>query len=313
MRLRSLRRLEEMQIREERGKLQKEKAEIGGLLKSEARRWQRIGGEIENVRKRFATGVLGTRRTRIGAAPAEIAVSTEALVEREAITAILSEKGWIRAIKGPVAEPGELRFKEGDRLKLLVTCETTDRLCLFATNGRAYTLKAADVPRGRGDGQAIRLLAELGSADDVITLFLPRSEARYLVAETGGRGFLVKAEDLFAEKRTGRQVLNLKAGEEALTAIAAEGDHVAVLGRNRKLLIFALTELPELQRGSGVLLQRSREGGIAAVKVFRLAEGLSWHQGSRQRTEKDLTPWLGKRGQAGRLPPSGFPKSGGFA
>ncbi|MGH7068327.1 MAG: DNA topoisomerase IV subunit A [Acetobacteraceae bacterium] len=313
MRLRSLRRLEETQIREERGKLQKEKAEIGGLLKSEASRWQRITGEIEKVRERFSTGALGTRRTRIGAAPAEIAVSTEALVEREPITVILSEKGWIRAIKGPVAEPGELRFKEGDRLRLLVACETTDRLCLFATNGRAYTLKAAEVPRGRGDGQAIRLLAELGSADDVITLFLPRLDARYLVAETGGRGFLVKAEDLFAEKRTGRQVLNLKAGEEALTAIVVAGDHVAVLGRNRKLLIFPLTELPELQRGSGVLLQRSREGGIAAVKMFQLAEGLSWRQGSRQRTEKDLTPWLGKRGQAGRLPPTGFPKSGGFA
>ncbi len=312
MRLRSLRRLEEMQIREERKKLERERAEIGQLLKSEARRWQRIGDEIEKVRQRFATGALGARRTRIAAAPAEVTVSTEALIERESVTVILSEKGWIRAVKGAVAEPGELRFKQGDRLKLLVECETTDRLCLFATNGRAYTLKVADAPRGRGDGQPIRLLAELGSADDVVTVFLPRPGVRYLVADTGGRGFLVMAEDLFAEKRTGRQVLNLRPNEEALDAIPADGDHVAVLARNRKLLIFPLTELPELQRGSGVILQRSREGGITAVKVIRLADGLSWLQGQRQRTEKDLSPWLGSRGQAGKLPPSGFPKTGGF-
>ncbi len=312
MRLRSLRRLEEMQIREERGRLAKEQREIGALLRSEDRRWQRIAAEIEVVRARFATGALGARRTRIAAAPAAIDVSTEALIEREAVTVILSEKGWIRALKGPVAEPGELRFKEGDRLKTLVNCETTDRLCLFATNGRAYTLHAADVPRGRGDGQPVRLLAELGNADDVVALFLPRARTRYLVAGTGGRGFLVRAEDLGAEKRTGRQVLNLRPDEEALALVPAEGDHVAVLGRSGKLLLFPLVEVPELARGSGVILQRNREGGIAAVKVFRLAEGLSWRQGSRQRTEMNLTPWLGARSQVGRLPPSGFPKSGGF-
>ncbi len=312
MRLRSLRRLEEIQIREERGKLAKEQREIGTLLRNEGKRWERIATEIEKVRQRFAAGALGTRRTRIAAAPAEIAVSTEALVEREPITVILSEKGWIRAVKGPVAEPGELRFKEGDRLKILLPCETTDRLSLFATNGRAYTLKAADVPRGRGDGQPVRLLAELGNADDVIALFLARAGTHFLVASTGGRGFLVKAEDLLAEKRTGRQVLNLKAGEEALDLVPAEGDHVAVQGRNGKLLVFPLPELPELARGSGVILQRSRDGGIMGVKVFPLSEGLSWRQGSRQRTETNLTPWLGTRGQSGRLPPTGFPKSGGL-
>jgi topoisomerase IV subunit A len=312
MRLRSLRRLEEMQIRAEHGRLVKEKREIAALLKDEGKRWQRISSEIEEVRKRFATGTLGARRTRIESAPTEIAVATEALIEREPVTVILSEKGWIRAVKGTVAEPGELRFKEGDRLKVLLPCETTDRLCLFATNGRAYTLKAADVPRGRGDGQPVRLLADLGNSDDVVALFLPRDGMRYLVAGTGGRGFLVRAEDLSAEKRTGRQVLNLRPGEEAACAVPADGDHVAVLGGNGKLLVFPLAELPELARGTGVILQRYRDGGLADVKVLRLSDGLAWRQGSRQRTETDLKPWLGERGQAGRLPPSGFPKSGGF-
>ena len=312
MRLRSLRRLEEMQIREERGRLAREERELGTLLRNEGRRWQRIASEIETVRQRFAGGALGARRTRIAAAPREVEVTTEALIEREAITVILSEKGWIRAVRGAIAEVEELRFKEGDRLQALLACETTDRLCLFATNGRAYTLKAADVPRGRGDGQPVRLMAGLGNSDDVAALFLPRAGSRYLVAGTGGRGFVVRAEDLIAEKRTGRQVLNLRPNEEALGAVPAEGDHVAVVGGNRKLLVFPLAELPELQRGSGVILQRSREGGLAGVKVFRLAEGLSWQQGTRTRTETNLAPWLGARGQAGRMAPTGFPKSGGF-
>ena len=310
MRLRSLRRLEEMQLRQEHGKLVKEKREISALLKDEEKRWTRIVAEIEEVRAEVASGPLGRRRTRIEAAPAEIAVTREALVEREAVTVILSEKGWIRAVRGGVADPAELRFKEGDRLKVLVPCETTDRLSLFATNGRAYTLKAADVPRGRSDGQPVRLLADLGNADDVVALFLARDGARFLVASSGGRGFLVRSDDLLAEKRTGRQVLNLRPGEEAVCAMPAEGDHVAIVGDNRRLLIFPLAEVPELARGSGVILQRYRDGGLAAAKVFVLAEGLTWRQGSRQRTETDLTPWLGARGQAGKAAPAGVARHG---
>ena len=300
MRLRSLRRLEEMQIREEHGKLTREQRELNTLLRDEARRWTRLAAEIEEVRARFATGPLGARRTRIAAAPAEVAVTGEALVEREAVTVVLSEKGWIRAVKGTVAEPSELRFKEGDRLKLLVPCETTDRLCLFATNGRAYTLKAADVPRGRGDGQPVRLLVELGNADDVVSLFLAREGARFLLAGRSGRGFIVRAEDLLAEKRTGRQVLNLRPNDEAAFAIPVEGDHVACLGSNRRLLVFPLNEMPELTRGSGVILQRYRDGELATLKVFALAEGLTWRTGARRRTDTDLSPWLGSRGQTGR-------------
>ncbi|MEO9189432.1 MAG: DNA gyrase C-terminal beta-propeller domain-containing protein, partial [Acetobacteraceae bacterium] len=231
---------------------------------------------------------------------------------REPITVILSEKGWIRALKGGVADPAELRFKEGDRLKVLLPCQTTDRLCLFATNGRAYTLTAADLPRGRGDGQPVRLLAELGNDSEVVALFVHAEGARYLVASDAGRGFVVPASELLSERHAGKQVLNLRPGEEAALCVPAEGDHVAVVGENRRLLVFPLNQVPEMGRGAGVILQRYKDGGLADAKVFHLADGLSWPSGGRTRTETDLRPWLGERAQAGRAPPNGFPKSGRF-
>jgi topoisomerase-4 subunit A len=311
-RLRSLRKLEEMEIKREHKTLMKERRDVQALLGSEKLRWERITQELEETRARFGSGKLGDRRTQLAAAAPVVVVNEEAFIEREAITAILSEKGWLRAVRGGVADPAELRFKEGDRLRLLVPCETTDRLCLFATNGRAYTLRAADLPRGRGDGQPVRLMAELGNEDDVLALFVPREGARYLVASAGGRGFVVKAEELLAEKRTGKQVLNLRPGEEAVICTPAEGDHVAVIGQNRKLLIFPLEQVPEMARGVGVMLQRYKDGGLADARVFRLAEGLSWKSGERMRTEADLREWLGERAQAGKLPPSGFPRSNKF-
>jgi topoisomerase-4 subunit A len=267
------------------------------------------------VRKQFAEGPLGARRTTIAEAPqeAEIAVAAEALIEREAITAILSEKGWIRAVKGAVADPAELRFKDGDRLRALVACETTDRLVLFATNGRAYTLRAADLPRGRGDGQAIRLLAELSNEDDVIAMFVAREGAKYLVASRAGRGFVVAASELMAEKRTGKLVLNLKPGEEAAVCVPAEGDHVAVVGENRKLLIFPLEQMPEMARGAGVILQKYRDGTMEDAMVFRYADGLACRTGDRTRLFTDLDAWRGERAQAGRIVPNGFPRSGKFS
>ncbi len=312
MRLRSLRRLEEMEIKKEHKSLSRERKDIQALLGDEGLRWQRIAGELEETRTKFGAGALGDRRTELGAPPALVEVATDAFVEREPITVILSEKGWIRALKGGVADPAELRFKEGDRLKLLVPCQTTDRVCLFATNGRAYTLRAGDLPRGRGDGQPVRLLADLGNEDDVTALFVPAEDVRYLVAGSAGRGFLVPAQELLAEKRTGRQILNLRPGEEAALCVPAEGDHVAVVGENRKLLVFPLEQIPEMARGAGVILQRYKEGGLADVKVFRLADGLTWRAGERTRTETDLRDWLGERGQAGRMPPNGFPRSGRF-
>jgi len=313
MRLRSLRRLEEMEIRREHKSLSKEQREVEGLLKDESRRWRKIEDELVAVRDKFGGGALGARRTVLGEVPLAIEVNADSLIEREPITVVLSDKGWIRAVKGHVAEGTELKFKEGDKLRLLVPCQTTDRLCLFASNGRAHTLRAGDLPRGRGDGQAIRVLAELGNDDDVAALFVWQDGLRYLVASSASRGFVVGAADLLAEKRTGKQVLNVKPDETALLCIPTQGDHVAVVGTNRKLLVFPLHEVPELSRGSGVLLQKHREGKLADAKVFRMADGLTWRLGEKTRTETGLRDWTGSRGQAGRMPPNGFPKTGRFS
>ena len=312
MRLRALRRLEEMELKKEHAALTKERKQIAALLKDPALRWARITEELEATRTKFGSGPLGDRRTELGTAPITVDVTSEALVEREAITVILSDKGWIRAVRGVVADPAELKFKEGDKVKRLLPCFTTDRLTLFATNGRAYTLKAGDLPRGRGDGQPVRLLAELTNEDDVVALFVATEGAKYLVASNTGRGFVVAGAELAAEKRTGKQILNLKPGEEAALCTLAEGDHVAVIGSNRKLLVFPLDQVPELVRGAGVILQRYKEGGMADLKVFRLAEGLTWKLGDKIRTETNLRDWLGERAQAGRMPPNGFPKSNQF-
>jgi topoisomerase-4 subunit A len=223
-------------------------------------------------------------------------------------TVILSDKGWIRAVKGAVADASELKFKEGDKLRMMLPCFTTDRLVLFATNGKAFTLKAADVPRGRGDGQALRLMADLQNEDDAVALFVPVEGMRYLVASAAGRGFLVPGAELGAEKRTGKQILNLKPGEQAAFCIPADGDHLALIGENRRLLVFPLDQVPEMVRGAGVILQRYKDGGLSDAKVFRLADGLSWRLGERMRTETDLRDWLGERAQAGRMPPNGFPR-----
>ena len=312
MRLRSLRRLEEMEIRKEHANLTKERKQLQALLGSEKLRWARITDELEDTRKKFGSGPLGNRRTELGDAPVAMEVSNEAFVEREPITLILSDKGWVRTVKGHLADGSDLKFKEGDRLKLLLPCQTTDRLCLFGTNGRAYTLKAADLPRGRGDGQPVRLLADLTNEDDVAALFIPNEAGKYLVASSSGRGFVVAGSDLLAEKRTGRTILNLKPGEEAQVCVPVVGDHVAVIGTGRKLLIFPLDQVPELTRGAGVILQRYKDGGMSDARVFAMADGLTWRLGEKTRTETNLRDWLGERGQAGRMPPNGFPKSNRF-
>lgn len=312
MRLRSLRRLEELEIRKEHAGLATERTQLLGLLGDEKLRWKRITQELAETRKKFGSGPLGARRTELGDVPVALEFSNEAFVEREPITLILSDKGWVRAVKGHIAEGSELKFKEGDKLKLLLHCQTTDRLCLFGTNGRAYTLKAAELPRGRGDGQPVRVLAELTNEDDVAALFIPNEAIRYLVASTAGRGFLVAGSDLLAEKRTGRTILNLRPGEEAAICTPATGDHLAVIGSGRKLLVFPLEQIPELTRGAGVILQRYKDGGLSDARVFRLADGLTWRLGEKTRTETNLREWLGERGQAGKMPPSGFPKSNKF-
>ncbi len=312
MRLRSLRRLEEIEIRKEHKALNKEKRDLTALMASDKLRWERIGAEIAEIRAKFGSGPLGDRRTALGGVPAPVDIATIIPVEREPITVVLSEKGWIRALRGHVADADAQKFKEGDSLRLLLPCQTTDRLILMAQGGRCYTLRAGDLPRGRGDGQAIRALVDLAAGDEIASLFVLQESAKYLVAGSGGRGFLVPAEDLAAEKRTGKQVLNLRPGETATICAPAEGDHVAVVGENRRLLIFPLTELPEMARGAGVILQRYSQGGLGDAKIFRLSEGLTWRSGERTRTETSLREWLGERGQTGKMPPAGFPRSGKF-
>ncbi len=312
MRLRSLRRLEELELRREHATLEKEKRGLNALLGSEKLRWKRVGEEVAATREKFGSGPLGDRRTVLAGVPDAVDISFEAAVEREPLTVVLSQKGWIRALRGHAVETGELKFKDGDALRLAVPCQSTDRLCLFGTNGRAYTLRASELPRGRGDGQPIRLLAEMTNADDVATLFLWQEGLRYLVASATGRGFLVEAADLLSERKAGKQVLNTRPGEEAALCIPAVGDHLALVGENRRLLVFPLEQVPVLPRGSGVILQRYKDGGLKDAKVFRLADGLSWKLGDKTRTETSLRDWVGERAQTGRLPPNGFPRGGTF-
>jgi topoisomerase-4 subunit A len=312
MRLRALRRLEEMEIKGEHKKLSAEQKSLQALLKDAGKRWEKIAAEIAEIQTKFGTGPLGARRTQISAAAPVLEITADAFVEREPITVILSQKGWIRAQKGHLADDAELKFKEGDKRAFLIRCESIDKLALLATNGRVYTLKAADLPRGRGDGQAIRLLIDLANEDGVVDLLIPDPARNYLIAASVGRGFVIPGAELASERRAGKQILNLKPNEELARCVPAIGDHVAIIGQNRKLLVFALSEVPEMTKGAGVALQKYKDGGMADVKVFTLAQGLTWKLGDKIRTETRLTDWLGARAQAGRLPPNGFPKSGRF-
>ncbi len=313
MRLRSLRKLEEMEIRREHKKLSAEQKSLQALLGSEKMRWKTLAGQIEDTRKKFGEdSEIGRRRTQVGGAAVAVVIDESAFVEREPVTVILSQKGWIRALKGHVPLDAEHKFKEGDSLRIALHASTADRLCLFATNGKSFTIKAEALPRGRGDGQPVRLLLDLTNEDDVVDLFVWAEGRRYLVASTEGRGFMVKSEDLVAEKRTGKQVLMVDAPVEAAACVPVDGDSIAVVGENRKLLVFPLEQVPEMVRGRGVVLQGYKDGGMADVKVFDGKVGLSWRIGERVRLETDLTTWRGNRAGAGRQPPNGFPRSNRF-
>ncbi len=309
MRLRSLRRLEEIEIRREHDALLRERDELAALLDEQGAgqklRWRRIGQELERLRKQFGTGPLGTRRSTLSAPPAPVDISTIIATEREPITVILSQKGWIRAARGHGLDPAAQKFKEGDALRLALECLSTDRLCLFATDGRSFTLRAGELPRGRGDGQPLRLAVDLPSDGDMVSLFVLGGEGRALVAASTGRGLVVELADLVAEKRTGKQVLNLKPGERAVVCTDATGDHVAVLGENRRLLVFPLSQLPVLGRGTGVALFK---GPVADARVFDGKSGLVWQEGAKPRPVVDLQTYIGKRGDPGRAAPHWVPR-----
>ncbi|HET7716410.1 MAG TPA: DNA topoisomerase IV subunit A [Bauldia sp.] len=318
MRLRSLRKLEEVEIRGEHAELTKEGKGIQALLKSEEKQWEAVAEEIKAIRKTFGPDTeLGRRRTSFADAPAaEIEEAMlEASVEREPITVVVSEKGWIRALKGHVTDTSSLAFKGDDALKFAFPAQTTDRILVASTGGRFYTLQGDKLPGGRGHGEPIRLLVDMDAAEDVVAVFAHDPQRKLLVASTEGRGFIVPEAEVLANTRKGKQVMSVEAPEEMRLCVAARGDMVATLGENRKLLVFPLDQVPEMARGKGVRLQKYKDGGIADARVFPKSEGLTWMDSSGRsfvRTMAEMKDWIGDRAQAGRLPPQGFPRSNRF-
>ena len=316
-RLRSLRKLEEMELKREQKSLQDEKASIEDLLASDKQQWKTVAWEIKEVRKAFGPDTaIGRRRTTFAEIPDTSDIDfAEAMVEREPVTVIVSEKGWIRALKGHLADLSSVQFKGDDKLKTSFFTETTAKIVVVTTNGKFYTLEASKLPGGRGFGDPIRLMADLEEGADFIAVFPYKPGAKLLVAGSDGRGFVVPTDDVTANTRKGKQILNVDAGAKAVICADANGDHVAVIGQNRKLIVFPLTQVPEMTRGKGVRLQRYKDGGISDAKVFRLADGLTWRD-TAGRTwtvgKDDLRDWIGNRAEAGRLPPKGFPKSNRF-
>jgi len=315
MRLRALRRLEELAIEAEHGNLSAEAKKIAALLGDEARRWKAIAGEIRDLRTRFGKKTdLGRRRTEMGEPPSGEIVPLEAMIEREPVTVVCSAKGWIRAVKGHIDPASPLKFKEGDSGRFVLHAETTDKVLVFATNGRFYTLGCDKLPGGRGFGEPLRLMIELTNGHDVVRILIHRPGRKLLVASSGGRGFVVPEDEVVAQTRNGKAVLKVEGDEEAAVCTPVEGDWAAVLGANRKLVLFPLKEIPEMARGRGVILQRYAKGGLADAKTFRMADGLVCRTGGRHRTftATELADWKGKRAQAGRLPPAGFPRGNRF-
>ena len=317
MRLRALRKLEEMEIRREHESLTTERKELKSLLASKDKQWKMIAGEIKALKDQFGQKTeIGRRRTSFAEAPEGVEVDlAEAMIEKESVTVVLSEKGWIRAIRGHQTEPESLAFKEGDKLKSFVKAQTTDTLLLFATNGRFYSLGADKLPGGRGHGEPFRLMIDIEEAADGVELFVHQPGRKLLVAGSGGHGFIVNEDEVLAMTRKGKQVLNVPEGEGAVVVAPVSGDSVAVIGENRKLLLFPLSELPEMPRGKGVRLQRYKDGALSDAKVFDKKEGLTYLDAAQRSftlSATELRDWWGQRAQAGRLPPKGFPKSGKF-
>jgi topoisomerase-4 subunit A len=317
MRLRNLRRLEEMEIRQEDKTLRAEKKSIEDLLRSEKQQWTKIGDEVRAVRDRFGPKTpLGKRRTGFAQAPAhDEAAIEQALVEREPVTIVVSDKGWIRALRGQVADLSGLSFKADDSLKLAFFAETTSKLLVFATNGRFYTIEAAKLPGGRGHGEPIRLFIDLEQEGDIVSVFRYQGGRKLLVASLQGRGFIAPEDECVANTRKGKQVLNVKAPDAACAVTPVEGDLVAAIGENRKMVIFPIEQAPEMTRGRGVRLQRYKDGGLSDIKTFEVEKGLSWFDSAGRvfnLSLKDLADWRGNRADAGRLAPKGFPKTNMF-
>jgi topoisomerase-4 subunit A len=317
MRLRNLRKLEEMEIRGEEKSLAAEKKELQGLLASETEQWKTVAAQIKEVRTKFGPKTkIGKRRTDFAQAPEhDVAAMEEAMVEREPVTIVVSKKGWIRALKGTVTDLSGVAFKADDALKFAFPAETTSKVLVFATNGRFYTLDAGKLPGGRGHGEPIRLFVDMEQEADIVSAFRFQGGRKFLLGSHSGRGFVVPEDDCVANTRKGKQVLNVDAPDEACAIAPLEGEFVAAIGENRKILIFPLEQLPEMGRGRGVRFQRFKDGGLSDVKTFKGAEGLTWTDSAGRvftLSLKEMADWRGNRADAGRLAPKGFPKSNKF-
>ena len=317
MRLRNLRRLEEIEIKQEDKELRIERKSLKALIGSEKEQWKRVADEIREVRAKFSTKTpLGKRRTIFAEAPEhDLAAIEQALVEREPITVIVSEKGWIRALRGTVSDLSSIAFKADDGPKFAFPAETTSRCMVFASNGRFYTLDAAKLPAGRGHGEPIRLFIDLEQEADLVAAFRHQGGRKFVVASAQGRGFVVPEDECLANTRKGKQVLNVVAPDAARALAIVEGELVALIGENRKMVIFPLDQVPEMARGRGVRLQRYKDGGLSDLKTFMAEQGLSWTDTAGRAftlTLNELADWRGNRADAGRLAPKGFPRSNTF-
>ncbi|MER9576938.1 DNA topoisomerase IV subunit A [Mesorhizobium sp. M0189] len=317
MRLRALRKLEEFEIREEFNGLTGEKKQIEALLASDAKQWATIKWEVANVRQKYGPETeIGKRRTEFADAPEhDLTDIAHAMIEREPVTVVVSEKGWLRAMKGHLTDHSALTFKEGDSLKLAFHAQTTDKVLVFTTGGKFYTIGADRLPGGRGHGEPIRIIVDMDNDQDIVTAFVHDPKRKLLLVSHDGNGFIVQEEEVVANTRKGKQVMNVKAPDEAQRCVSVAGDHLAIVGENRKMLVFPLAEIPEMGRGKGVRLQKYKDGGVLDLKTFTLASGLSW-QDSADRTftksRDELAEWIGARASAGRMVPKGFPRTGKF-
>lgn len=314
MRLRSLRRLEEVELVKERDSLMEERANLEDLLADTLQQWNKIAEEIRETKKQFGQNYIsGTRRTDFAEAQDFEEVPIEAMIEREPITVVCSSMGWIRAMNGHIDLTRELKFKDGDGPRLIFHAQTTDKLLALASNGRFYTILASSLPGGRGMGEPLRLMVDIPDEALIVNLITFRPGQKLLVASSTGDGFIVTHDDVVAQTKSGKQILNTKREAVAKVCHNICGDHVAVVGENRKVLIFPISEIPEMVRGKGVRLQKYKDGGLSDITTFNLSEGLTWlDPAGRTRSETNLEDWTGKRATAGRMAPRGFPKNNKF-
>jgi len=316
MRLRSLRKLEEIEIRKEFDGLEKEKDFLEKLLKSESKQWAEIKRQIGVTKKLYGlTTTLGARRTTIGKPPVPVTIDlTQVMVDKEPITVILSAKGWIRSMKGHGVNRGDLKYKEGDYEQFVFDAQTTDKIIAFASNGRFYTITGDKLPPGRGLGEPVRLLVEIPTDADIVEMFVWAPDKKLILANREGKGFVVSSNDILAQTKNGKQIMSVDDNGDAIICRIIDKTHnyVAVIGNNRKMLVFPLDQIPELNKGKGVILQKLKDAELSDLKTFNMKQGLNFISGTREMSVPNAKEWVGERAAIGKLPPNGFPRSNRF-